>query len=73
MGFAVAASAAELERRVPEIAAWMTTLPAGSRHGIAQAFRQTLDAAVQLGADRLQSCEACRQQPGAKTSRGDPV
>ena len=27
----------------------MTTLPAGSRHGIAQAFRQTLDAAVRWG------------------------
>jgi integrase len=36
----------ELERRVPEIAAWTTTLPVGSRYGIVQAFRQTMAAAV---------------------------
>jgi len=39
----------ELERRVPEIAAWMTTLPAGSRHGIVQALRQCLEAGVRWG------------------------
>jgi integrase len=39
----------ELERRVPEVAKWMTTLPAGSRHGIVQALRQTLDAAFRWG------------------------
>jgi integrase len=36
----------ELERRVPELAAWTTTLPAGSRYGIVQALRQCLEAAV---------------------------
>ena len=36
----------ELERRVPEVAAWTRTLPEGSRYGIVQAFRQTLEAAV---------------------------
>jgi integrase len=36
----------ELERRVPEVAAWTTTLPAGSRYGIVQALRQCLEAAV---------------------------
>jgi integrase len=39
----------ELERRVPEIAAWTSTLPARSRYGIVQALRQCLDAAVRWG------------------------
>jgi integrase len=39
----------EIERRVPEVAAWMTTLPAGSRYGIVQALRQCLGAAVRWG------------------------
>jgi len=39
----------ELERRVPEIAAWKSTLPAGSRYGIVQALRQVLEAAVRWG------------------------
>lgn len=39
----------ELERRVPEIAAWKSTLPAGSRYGIVQALRQALEAAVRWG------------------------
>lgn len=40
----------ELERRTAEIAAWIATLPAGSRHGIVQALRQALAAAVRWGA-----------------------
>jgi len=39
----------ELERRVPELAAWTATLPAGSRYGIVQAARQCLEAAVRWG------------------------
>jgi len=39
----------DLERRVPEIAAWVGTLPAGSRYGIVQALRQALEAAVRWG------------------------
>ena len=39
----------ELERRVPEIAAWVGTLPAGSRYGIVQALRQALEAAIRWG------------------------
>jgi hypothetical protein len=39
----------ELERRVAEIAAWTRTLPEGSRYGIVQALRQTLEAAVRWG------------------------
>jgi integrase len=53
LGYATAAfgdlQLAELERRVPEIAAWIGTLPAGSRYGIVQAFRQALEAAVRWG------------------------
>lgn len=39
----------ELERRVPEIAAWVGTLPEKSRYGIVQALRQALEAAVRWG------------------------
>jgi integrase len=39
----------QLERRVPEIAAWIGTLPRGSRYGIVQALRQALEAAVRWG------------------------
>ena len=39
----------ELERRVAEVAAWTTTLPAGSRYGIVQALRQCLEAGVRWG------------------------
>jgi len=53
LGYATAAfgqlSLEELERRVPEIAAWVGTLPAGSRYGIVQALRQALEAAVRWG------------------------
>lgn len=36
----------ELQDCVGEIAAWQATLPPGSRYGITQAFRQTLEAGV---------------------------
>jgi integrase len=39
----------DMERRVPEIAAWVGTLPSGARYGIVQALRQTLEAAVRWG------------------------
>ena len=39
----------ELERRTAQIADWTTTLPEGTRHGIVQAFRQTLDTACRWG------------------------
>jgi integrase len=39
----------DLERRVPEIAAWVGTLPEKSRYGIVQALRQALEAAVRWG------------------------
>jgi integrase len=39
----------DLERRVREVAEWQATLPEGSRFGIVQAFRQTLDAGVRWG------------------------
>ena len=36
----------DLEKRAREIATWQATLPEGSRYGIMQAFRQTLEAGV---------------------------
>jgi hypothetical protein len=36
----------DLEKRAREIAAWQATLPEGSRYGIMQAFRQTLEAGI---------------------------
>jgi integrase len=39
----------ELERMADEIAAWQVHLPPRARHGIVQAFRQCLDAAVRWG------------------------
>ena len=53
LGYATAVfgevSLEDLERRVPEIAAWIGTLPSGSRYGIVQAVRQALEAAVRWG------------------------
>ena len=53
LGYATAVfgdlSLEEMERRVPEIAAWVGTLPAKSRYGIVQALRQALEAAVRWG------------------------
>lgn len=39
----------DLERLTSEIAGWQAKLPARAGHGIAQAFRQVLDAAVRWG------------------------
>jgi hypothetical protein len=36
----------DLETRAREIATWQATLPEGSRYGIMQAFRQTLEAGI---------------------------
>lgn len=40
----------DLERKAPEIAAWRSTLSAGSRRDITQALRQVLEQAVRWGA-----------------------
>jgi integrase len=39
----------ELERMADEVAAWQVALPSRARHGILQALRQCLDAAVRWG------------------------
>ena len=39
----------DLERMPLDVAEWRTTLPPGSRYGIAQALRQTLEASVRWG------------------------
>lgn len=53
LGYATAVfgnlSLEDMERRVPEIAAWIGTLPSGARYGIVQALRQALEAAVRWG------------------------
>lgn len=39
----------DLERMSGELASWFATFPDGSRYGIVQALRQTLEAAVRWG------------------------
>jgi integrase len=56
----------ELERRVAELAAWMTTLPAGSRYGIVQALRQCLEAAVRWGLMRSNPAKLAGRNPQPK-------
>lgn len=56
----------ELERRAPEIAGWMTTLPQGSRHGIVQALRQCFRGSVPLAAHALQPGQGSGWQPAAQ-------
>ena len=59
-------SAYELERRASEIAAWTTTLPAGSRYGIVQAFRQCLEAAVRWNLMRSNPARLAGPNPQPK-------
>lgn len=63
---------AELERRVPEIAAWVGTLPAGSRYGIVQAFRQALEAAVRWGLMTKNPAKLAGPNPQPKAEEIDP-
>jgi integrase len=56
----------ELERRVPELAAWTTTLPAGSRYGIVAALRQCLEAAVRWGLVGSNPAKATGRNPQPK-------
>jgi hypothetical protein len=60
----------ELERRVPELAAWTTTLPAGSRYGIVAALRQCLEAAVRWGLIGSNPAEGDGAEPAAEAGRG---
>jgi hypothetical protein len=39
----------DLERVSGELASWFVILPHGSRYGVVQALRQTLEAAVRWG------------------------
>ena len=62
----------ELERRVPEIAAWAGTLPAGSRYGIVQALRQVLEAAVRWGHLRKNPAKLAGPNPQPKAEEIRP-
>ena len=62
----------ELERRVPEIAAWVGTLPAGSRYGIVQALRQALEAAIRWGHMRENPAKLAGPNPQPKAEEIHP-
>jgi len=53
----------DLERRAVEIAAWQATLPAGSRFGIVQALRQTLEAGIRWGYLRQNPAKLAGRNP----------
>jgi integrase len=57
----------DLERMADEIAAWQVHLPSRARHGIVQAFRQCLDAAVRWG--HMRANPAKLAGPNPKTPR----
>ena len=57
----------ELERMADEIAAWQVHLPLRARHGIVQALRQCLDAAVRWGHMRVNPAKLAGPNP--KTPR----
>ena len=63
----------ELERRVAEIAAWTRTLPEGSRYGIVQALRQTLDAAVRWGQMGSNPAKLAGRNPQPKREEVEPL
>jgi integrase len=62
----------ELERRAGEFAAWIGTLPAGSRYGIVQATRQALEAAVRWGFISRNPCKLAGSNPQPKVEEIDP-
>lgn len=62
----------ELERRVPEIAAWTTTLPEGSRYGIVAALRQCLEAGVRWKLMRENPAKLAGRNPQPKRSEVVP-
>lgn len=53
----------DLERRASEIAKWTSTLPAGSRYGIVQAFRQAVATAIRWGLMGLNPVKAAGANP----------
>ena len=48
---------------MPEVAAWMTTLPTGSRYGIVQALRQCLEAGVRWGLAKSNAAKLAGSNP----------
>ena len=76
LGYATAVfgdlSLEEFERRVPEIAAWVGTLPDGSRYGIVQALRQALEAAVRWGLMAKNPAKLAGRNPQPKVEEIHP-
>ena len=63
----------ELERRVPEIAAWKGTLPEKSQYGIVQALRQALEAAVRYGQMTKNPAKLAGSNPQPKAEEIRPL
>src|SRR4051812_32227897 len=63
---------ADLERRVPEIAAWQARLPSGVRYGATQALRQALDAGVRWGVLSTNPAKRAGRNPAPKRAEVEP-
>lgn len=62
----------DLEHRAAEIATWQATLPDGSRFGIVQAFRQTLEAGVRWGYMQRNPAKLAGRNPQARRAEVVP-
>lgn len=63
----------DLEHRPAEIARWTSTLPAGSRYGIVQAFRQCAAAAVRWGHMTTNPVKAAGSNPQPPPAPVEPL
>lgn len=62
-----------LERNPRQIATWMRTLPAGSRYGIVQALRQTLETAVRWRLISENPAKLAGRNPEPRREHVDPL
>lgn len=62
----------DIERRAVEIAAWQATLPEGSRFGIVQALRQTLEAGIRWGYLRQNPAKLAGRNPQPRRADVEP-
>lgn len=58
----------QLERMTVEMADWRTTLPEGSRYGIVQALRQTLEAGIRWGLMSRNPAKLAGSNPDAEAA-----
>jgi integrase len=63
----------DLEHRAAEVAKWTTTLPAGSRYGIVQAFRQAVAAAIRWGYMATNPVKAAGKNPQPPAAAVEPL